>query len=155
MGNPERPNGQHAIADPLTLPHQHISSGSIHRRQQSPKQNVSSGLQFQFAMTVGGVARALNKNGCTPRQFAPLCNSPALSRIDGKGVSSSSLLTRHPVTARCSRNLEPPREIPKGRTGNMQSLTRSLLLINTSASASGGQYWDVLILVSVSVLTSA
>ncbi len=36
------------------------------------------GLQFQFATTVGGVARALNKNGCTPRQFAPLCNSPAV-----------------------------------------------------------------------------
>ena len=60
-----------------------------------------------------------------------MCNSPALSRI--KGVSFTSLLTRRPVTARCSRNLEPPWEIPKVRTGNMQSLTRSLFLINTSA----------------------
>ncbi len=56
-------------------------------------------------------------------------------RIDGERVSSSSLLTRRPVTARCNRNLEPPWEIPKGRTGNMQSLTRSLFLINTSAVA--------------------
>jgi len=74
-------NSQHAIADPLTLPHQHISSGSIHRREQSPKQNRGTPVPYA---SVRGKSRAKRRNGPSPK------------RIPLAIVNGDAVLVEHP-----------------------------------------------------------
>ncbi len=66
VGHPERLNGQHAIADPLTLPYQ--LSGSIHRREKSPKRKPTSTGLLLPRCPGGGKSRAKEAKRTLPQR---------------------------------------------------------------------------------------
>jgi hypothetical protein len=61
VGDPERPNGQHAIADPLTLPHQK-AEGVPSRLEIHPPQQVFS-KEMQGYVTDDHIQTANDKWG--------------------------------------------------------------------------------------------